>query len=166
MVERVVPRWNRYPEQPKRVVPFEAHNTFNPESAQWAHNLSAQPCAQSPRTTVPCCGAQARTNPSAQPQRTPFAHNPRAQPPTLVRTMKFFSVKYSMIFPQLRRGDFRYTTILFNAFPYVSVFATPARQFLVHNDTSQSIFSCFCFRNSGNTILGMPRYLRSLKKGL
>ena len=104
MVERVVPRWNRYPEQPKRVVPFEAHNTFNPESAQWAHNLSAQPCAQSPRTTVPRCGAQARTNPSAQPQRTPFAHNPRAQPPTLVRTMIFFSVKYSSVtyHPQLR----------------------------------------------------------------
>ena len=64
-VERVVPRWKRYPEQPKRVVPFEAHNIFDPESAQWAHN----PCAQ-PERVVPF-NAHSTFNPeSAQPLRT------------------------------------------------------------------------------------------------
>ena len=81
MVERVVPRGNRYPEQPKRVVPFEAHNTFTPESAQWAHNLAHNfahnPHAQPSHAAAHKHAQTPAHNPSAHPLRTTPAHNPQ-----------------------------------------------------------------------------------------
>ncbi len=64
-------------------MPFEAHETWHPASAQHAHNLSAQPCAQSPRTPILRCVHKCAQPLRAQPLRTTFAHNPRAQGQTL-----------------------------------------------------------------------------------
>ena len=51
---------------------------------------SAQPCAQSPRTTILRCTHKCAQPLRAQPLRTTFAHNPRAQGQPLCAQGFFF----------------------------------------------------------------------------
>jgi len=47
----------------------------------------------------------------------------------------FFTIKFSL---RLRRGDFRYASILFTEIYYLDIFAPLARQFQIHSDTFQN----------------------------
>ena len=83
----------------------------------------------------------------------------RASGEAILNTQRCFSKHFLIEFcSRLRRGDFRYTTILFKAFSYSKFFAS-GEAILGTQRCFSTHFLIIIFFASGEAILGTQRYL-------